>query len=717
LPKFHLSLLIHAHQPVGNFDDVLERAYAQAYLPFVEMLCKHPQVRLGLHYSGCLLEWIEKRHPEFFDLLRSLVAREQVELVGGGFYEPILIAIPPQDRLEQIRRMADYLHKHFGRRPAGAWLAERVWEPQLPSVLAAAGVEYTLVDDIHFLAAGIELEQLYGYYVAEDLGATVKLLPGLKRLRYAIPFGTVEENIAFLREAAARRPGGLAAMGDDNEKFGIWPETHLHCYTNGWLERFFAALEENASWLDTIPPGAYVAENAPLGRADLPAASYSEMMEWALPTPVRARFHELLKEFSSRPEVHIFLRGSIWRNFFSKYAEANLLHKKMLHVSEKIRSLAVSTRRGLPLQRAVDQAATHLLRAECNDAYWHGIFGGIYAPHLRTVLWRELIRAEKIADAAEHGRTAYSDLVQQDFDADGQEEIYVCSETMAALIKPGDGGTLAALDFRPADVTLINSMQRRPEPYHARLRQAGAGGAAGAVSIHEQSKVKEPGLERRLRYDRWPRHAFRLLVFSAGKQFADYEQLRLDEDSALAGGSYSVTNASPQKIELARSGDAAFAARESGGKTGTAAKWGIQKSFSFSWSEAAAEIACEITLTNAGAEPLQARAGLEQVINLLAPDKDDRYIACADARYPLGWSGELPASSLRLVDEWQNIAVTLEAPGAEKFWVAPIETVSESEEGFERVYQGSQILAVWPLELAPGATWTARLFLRLQMAR
>jgi alpha-amylase len=715
LSKLHLSLLIHAHQPVGNFDDVLERAYAQAYLPFVQLLGQYPHIRLGLHYSGCLLEWIEKRHPEFFDLLRSLVARRQVELVGGGFYEPILIAIPPQDRLEQIRRMSDYLQKHFGRRPAGAWLAERVWEPNLPSVLAAAEVEYTLVDDIHFLAAGFELEQLHGHYVAEDLGATVKLIPGLKKLRYTIPFGSVEENISFLREVAARSPGGLAAMGDDNEKFGIWPETFQHCYTNGWLEKFFAALEENSDWLETVPPGDFVAAHPPLGRADLPAASYSEMMEWALPTPVRVRFHELLKEFSSRPDVSVFLRGSIWRNFFSKYAEANLLHKKMLHVSEKIRSLAVSTRRGLPLQRAVDTASTHLLRAECNDAYWHGIFGGIYAPHLRTALWRELIRAEKIADAAEHGRPAYAELTRLDFDADGNEELYLCTESLAALVQPGDGGAIAALDFRPADVTLINSMQRRPEPYHARLREVATRGPAAAVSIHEQSRVKEPGLERRLRYDRWPRHTFRLLVFPAAKSFADYEQLRLEEAAALAAGAFDVVSASPQKIEMACSADCALP--DANGKAAAPVRLEARKSFLFSWSEHRAEIACETSLANMGTATLRARVGLEQIINLLAPDKEDRYIQCGAVRYRLGWSGELPASSLRWVDEWQNVAVTLEAPGAEQFWVAPVETVSESEEGFERVYQGSQILAVWPLELAPGATWTAQCFLRLSLAR
>ncbi|MGB6844242.1 MAG: 4-alpha-glucanotransferase, partial [Candidatus Acidiferrales bacterium] len=130
MPKFQLVLLIHAHQPVGNFDGVFEHTYQRAYLPFVEVLARHPSVRLALHFTGSLLEWIERAHPEYLDLLRELSLRGQVELVGGGYYEPILISIPLEDRIEQIHRLAGYLEHRFGSRPRGAWLAERVWEPQ-----------------------------------------------------------------------------------------------------------------------------------------------------------------------------------------------------------------------------------------------------------------------------------------------------------------------------------------------------------------------------------------------------------------------------------------------------------------------------------------------------------------------------------------------------------------------------------------------------------
>lgn len=690
MPKFHLILLIHAHQPIGNFDHVMEDAYQRCYKPFVELLLRRPAARIGLHVSGVLLEWMEEHHPELFASLRQLVSRHQVELIGGGFYEPVLISIPPEDRQEQLRRLADYLEEKFGQRPTGAWLTERVWEPQLPATLAAAGVEYTLVDDNHFLASGFSADDLHGYFICEELGAKVKVFAGLQHLRYTIPFRDVHETIEFLRAAASRAPGGCAVMGDDCEKFGVWPGTHDLCYTRGWLVHFIQAIEAEADWLEMALPGEFIAANPPAGRADLPTSSYREMSEWSLPTPAREKFHQVQKRLDSMPEVRPFLRGGFWRNFFTKYSEANLLHKKMLHVSGRVQQMAASTRRGLPFRKALEQATTHLLRGQCNDAYWHGIFGGLYAPHLRTALWRELIRAEALAEAAEHGRARYEELTKLDFDADGHDELYWVSEVGAALVKPSDGGTVPLLEFRPVAATLVNSIQRRPEAYHSRLAEAVSTPAA-AVSIHEQVRVKEAGLERYLCYDRWARNCFRLLVFPPEKTQPDYEALKLEESATLAGGVFAVAKAEVGEIELALEGTAVSSAP---GHSIEAKKW-----FTFERAKEGFRVTCQAGLRLREGELLRARAGLEIVLNLLAPDTEDRYFEAGGEKHRLRLSAAIPASELRAVDEWQNVAVTVQAEGANEFWLAPIETVSESEEGFERIYQGSQILAVWPLEL------------------
>lgn len=699
MPKFQLALLIHAHQPVGNFEDVLERAYAQSYLPFIEVLSRHPSIRLGLHYTGPLLEWIERAHPEYFERLRGLVQRGQIEIVGGGYYEPILIAIPPADRREQIVRLANYIEKHLGVHPKGAWLAERVWEPQLPSSLAPAGVEYTLVDDNHFLGAGFELNQLFGYYCAEDQGHTVHVLPGLKALRYLLPFRPVMETSDFLRKAAGEHPGAFAAMGDDLEKFGVWPGTYKHCYTDGWLENFFVELEKNADWLETATPGDAVASHASFGRADLPTASYTEMMEWALPTEARKRYHALTEEFASRPEALPFLRGGIWRNFFTKYCESNLLQKKLLHVSEKLRKVAESESRDKAFLRARDEAMTLLLRAQCNDAYWHGVFGGLYSPHLRTALWNSVIQAEAIADRLRHRTKQYLEVAQLDFDADGREELYFTSDRYAALVKPDDGATMAAIDCRGTNVAIVNSLQRRLEAYHAALKNLGAKSDSGLKSIHDQSRVKEEGLERWLHYDRWPRNAFRLLLFRPEKTYQDCATVNLEENAELAGGRFRVAGVSKAGATLA--------SEES-------SDWPAEKTFTFARTAKGFDIACDVLLKRTAPGAASLVLGIEIVANFLAPSAPDRYFELAGQRYPLRWAAAVPASGVRVVDEWQKIAIALSAPGAREFWVSPIETVSESEDGFERIYQGSQIIAIWPLELQSGGEWKGRLTMAVE---
>jgi alpha-amylase len=298
-----------------------------------------------------------------------------------------------------------------------------------------------------------------------------------------------------------------------------------------------------------------------------------------------------------------------------------------------------------------------------------------------------------------------------DYDADGASELLFTAPEYQSLLKPNDGGTIAALDFRPAAATLVNSILRRPESYHATLREAARNPAKSEVaSIHEQTRVKEPGLERFLRYDRWPRHAFRVLLFDASRTHADYEALELREDAGFAGGPFAVKNSDPHNAELFRSDSLTL----HGTSETSAPKLLLIKQYSFGPAPNGCEVACEINVKSK--EPLKKplAIGIESIINLLAPAEPDRFFETPAGRMNLRFSGALPGPILRMEDGWQRLRVSLHAPLVEEFWVAPIETVSESEEGFERVYQGSQILAVWRPVLTAQKSWSARLVWRIE---
>ena len=691
MAKVSFALLIHSHQPVGNFDHVIEEAYQKSYAPFLMAIEKHPAIRVSLHFSGCLLEWLEHHHPEYFTLLKRLTARRQVEMVGGGYYEPILPSIPDTDKHAQVRMMAEYLQEHFGSEPQGAWVAERVWEPGLAHPLAEAGVGYVVLDDTHFLSAGLELGELHTSYITEGAGALLRLVPSLKSLRYTIPFRDIAETLAILKEGEGQS-GALFAMGDDCEKFGVWPGTYEHCYTNGWLERFLKAIESENSWLETTTLADYLAAYPPVRRIYLPTASYPEMMEWALPTAASLAFKSVHEEVERTPELarfQRFLHGGLWQNFMSKYAESNQINKLILDVSSRCHKLCAGDS-GKQLAH-LNEARTRLLAAQCNDAYWHGVFGGLYAPHLRSALLRSLIEAESLLDKVDSQDPALR-RESRDFDLDGHPEILISSPAFGMALKPSDGGTISSLRFKPARAELINSLMRRPEAYHEQVRQKAMTHEApreGPASIHDHVWSKEANLEALLRYDHYPRHAFRTYVFPAGKNWQDFDYLRLDENGDLAGGEWKITS-SPSKTgttDLEREA----CHRVSGGDVSLRAR----KTIETSCRDKVWHLACHSTLSTdrPGSTPLA--LGLEMVFNLLAPNAHDRYFDAGHVRHPLEVRGTLNAAPLVLVDEWQRVKITLSAEPQPEWWVVPIETISQSESGFERVYQGSAILAVW----------------------
>lgn len=696
LDKISLALVVHSHQPVGNFDHVFEEAYQKAYSPLVHTLLRHPSVRMGLHFSGCLLEWIEKHHLEFFDQLRELVSRGQVELMGGGFYEPVLAAIPDASKTAQVLRLGEYLEKHFGTRPRGAWLTERVWRPGLVRPLAEAGVGYVILDDTHFIAAGIDPHRLHGTYITEDLGAQLQLVPSLKSLRYTVPFRDISETFELLRRGIGQ-PDVLFAAGDDAEKFGIWPGTHDLCYTRGWLEQFFQAIENSADWLETTTLSGFMTAHKPLGRVYLPTASYPEMMEWALPTGACEEFMQCLEETERMPtgeRFRKFLLGGTWQGFLGKYSESNQIHKLMLEISRRFQEAEANVPPGHEHRNLLAQTETHLLAAQCNDAYWHGLFGGLYSPHLRSAVWRHLIQAEALLDQMDDGTAAHGVRVTQtDFDADGEQEILFSHPRVGMILKPSDGSTVSSLRFKPAAAELINSLMRRPEVYHKKIRST-------VESLTENSPEKKWDLTELLRYDQYSRYCFRTYLFPSWKLWKDFEQLNLEEDSALAAGHWQVaTGPTANPVELSR--------QSRYDCDGVKLEIEARKIFFARATDGGFQLECRSLISGNQPHVAPLSLGVEMVFNLLAPRAPDRYFEAADKRHPLEFSGEIESPRLELVDEWQGVRVALEARPVCRWWIVPIRTVSQFEAGFETVYQGSAILAVWEINASqsPDSRW------------
>jgi len=343
-----------------------------------------------------------------------------------------------------------------------------------------------LVDDRHFLVAGFERHALDRPWRTESDGRSLAVLPIDERLRYLIPFRRPPEIGAYLRNLAA---GGhaVAVLADDGEKFGGWPGTADWVWKSGWLNDFLTEMEylSEQGVVTLSTPSSVVREVPAGGLAYLPSASYREMELWSLPPGAAAALEHAGERLGAGDASA--LRGGHWRGFLAKYEESNRMHKKAQVLSELCRAAGDPT-----------EARHAIGRAQCNDAYWHGVFGGLYLRHLRDSVWQNLAEAERILRAGQGLQTE-----ERDIDADGRAEIWVHSAAFSAVVSPHRGGALLELTDLAHGVNLANVLTRRRESYHRvtpppthMSNESHAPEDGGMASIHE--------LEGGMRVERLP---------------------------------------------------------------------------------------------------------------------------------------------------------------------------------------------------------------------
>jgi hypothetical protein len=679
----YLSMVIHNHQPVGQFDFVNEHCVNVAYQPLVSLLEQYPAIKTAIHFTGSLLDYLVAQQQPLLDRIGALVTRGQVEVLSGGYYEPILTTLPDADKLGQIRKLSAAVKDVFGMQPRGMWLAERVWEPHLVRPIAEAGIDYVIIDDTHFEAVGYNKDHdLFGYFVSEEQGYTVRVFPTLSYLRYAIPWDTVPNLIHWLRQQAEHPlPNAqpkLALMGDDGEKFGVWPGTYNHNWGDGrYMAQLFEALSREQDWLKTT--------------------------QWSLPAE---RFRELRgikqqMQDQHRDDVLRYLRGSVWRNFMIKYDEVNHMHKRMLHIAAKVHAMPG----GPDKTRALDL----LWRAQANDAYWHGLFGGIYLFNFRVANYANLIEAEALAE----GANAPLNVQQDDFDKDSLPEIVLTGDHFNAIWKPDQGGMMVELDSRPLRYNLLNVMTRREEGYHDEIRQAVASGTLmtpdmepGEITFDERDAVraKERGIDQYLLFD-WHRrgayldHFLRedVDVYAVYRAFygeqGDFANLPYTVDAIQQDSSGAVT------VTLRRDGHVWV------GDTHCPVR--VVKSFHFR--RGADSYTCTYSVRNLSGIPADMRFAVELASGFDGgQDPDHACLSLNGSADPLALTAISVYPNVdqhATVSRIRSITLTTQIDQVCELWTFPLQTVTNSEAGYERGYQGTVYLHVWPLHLEPDAEW------------
>lgn len=658
---------VHAHQPVGNFPEVVDDAHRRSYGPFIRTVFEFPKFHFAIHFSGWLLEYLLERFPDDMALLRQMVARGQAELVGAGDTEPVLAVIPERDRVGQIARLSERLNDAFGARPRGAWLTERVWEATVVPALADSAIDYVMVDDYHFLCAGKSADELGGYFTTEENDRRIDLFPISEALRYRFPFVPAHEAVAYIENLARPDTRDAAVYFDDIEKFGVWPHTYEWVFEKGWLKDFLRAVEASES-IESMHFSAFRASEKTRGVVYLPTTSYIEMNEWTLPVPAAHRYADLIEAQKAAAEYEQnkpFLRGGIWKNFLTRYPESNWMHKRMTALSRRYHDLPVSAKTG--------RMRDALYRAQANDPYWHGLFGGLYLPHLRRAIYQAITELESLLDGVE-ARPARQQL---DLDLDGRDELFLTNKSLQAVIRCDRHAAIHELDSYLLKHNLGDTLARRAEHYHRRISYAAPRAPqtthAGIASAHDVTAYRHAITESDLELDSELRTVFH-----------DRYCLRGNETSS--------------DLDYRCLGDSTFRSM-----TGDVH---IVKHYLLD------ENAIRVSYRFSGVLPQR----FSTELNLAMPSCDGpagRFVY--QNEIPGGFAQPLALDNVReitLEDEIFGGAVVLESNSAASLSTAPLYTVSQSEAGFEKIMQAVVLTLEWP-----GAQLTSPLEITLQIIK
>ncbi|MGB9893629.1 MAG: alpha-amylase/4-alpha-glucanotransferase domain-containing protein, partial [Candidatus Saccharicenans sp.] len=547
--------------------------------------------------------------------------------------------IPIKDRLAQINLMTDFLQENFKIKPKGLWLAERVWEPHLASLLSQAGLEYTLLDEEHFRYAGVK--NIYGYYVTEDEGLKFNVFPIDKTLRYYIPFRQISELQNYFQRIV-ESGNDTAIIGDDGEKFGLWPGTNKWVYQDGWLKNFLEFIR--SSEIEMITFSQYLERRPPLARVYLPPASYEEMMEWALGPEDQKEFIQIKNSLPER--ARRFLRGGQFRDFSLRYPESHHLRCRQLQVSAEVS------------QSSDQEARKDLYQAQCNDAYWHGVFGGLYLPHLRRAVYQKLISAElKIP--------FLGGWEEFDFDLDGQNEFILKTPSFFLWIKPSAGGGITEIDDRFHGFNLTDTLTRRQEFYH--LYSLSISQDSEGKSIHELPRQLPAEAQKMLVFDNYRRLSFLERFLPPLMSREEYENFYYQVPGNFIEKPFSART-EEESLILERQAEVDLGAQQ-----------------------------VKIRLRKRIRPGLNSLLFVYEIENLETWDLNLTFTSEWNLAV---FENEYELSSNRVT--WLQGQLSLQAPEVETIWDFPVRTISQSEKDFEIITQSISFHPVWRLKLAAG---------------
>lgn len=404
-------------------NEEFENKYQEIYKWFVSFLAEKPKSHLSFAFSGPLLSWIDREHPEFTQVLSKLTSRKQTEILGGGYYNPVFPLLFPQDRTGQIDLMTSELRRCIGKRPRGMAVFNSIWDNNLVSCIQSCGMEYVLLDS----SLIPKEKQFYLPLMVNEQGRSLSVISVNREFIPNILIAPREylrnlfDTINYLTKDDAYSSftdERVVAIKIDENQFKKLCETK-------WLEKLFAVVEEYFS--DTIKvtiPIEYLHREQTRIPSYIPAGIQSDVAKWA-----KKAYEEISVSNSSQPTIFDFLLT---------YRQNRALYNRMLYIS-----LLINQCKGDKARKKI--AREKLWIAQNGEGYVCDPDGVFANNAMRQHAYRNLTEAEKLVREAVKGGFKES-VANYDYNGDGFGE-YICAMKQYNACVSLKGAQITELDI------------------------------------------------------------------------------------------------------------------------------------------------------------------------------------------------------------------------------------------------------------------------------
>ena len=397
-----------------------ERLYQTIYKPLARFLYSHPDFKFSFSFTGPQITYYKKKRNEFITLLKEFVERNQVEIIGGGFYAPVLPLLFPADRNSQIDLLSTEIRQLFGKRPRGMVMFGDVWDSSMVNNLQTCGIEYALLDSYSIP----ENKRKYLYYIMTDLGKSVQLFPYYNDFvpQGDTPFDVFEKFIIKTVEKNERLDDYSQFNPDKIAVINLNLNSINTLIENNWFDNYYKYIQENK-------------DNSKIKISTID--EYRKIQPMKMPAYIPATMNKIMDSWCSFP-LRNRSRANYTNNiydFMEFYEQSSNLYNRITYMTILINQFKNDKMR--------KKAARELLWAAQNGNAVISTLNGPYSnTKMRQDAYRNLILADKVL--REDGKFV-ENVSRFDYTNDGINE-YVCRMQHYFAYVSLLGGSIGELD-------------------------------------------------------------------------------------------------------------------------------------------------------------------------------------------------------------------------------------------------------------------------------